>query len=249
MIQMTQITLNQAFPNGLLGEGIFENMIDPPWSDMFTADDLDLQFFAEHGEKLASPIVSKFYVEPTGLTEEVRTRLSNIILKRFMKQWEQKFALLFVTYNPIENYKMVEQGTDRDTGTDTDAATNTETATDTTQSTGTGSSNNTNNTTNGVYGFNSTDSVNSDIISGTGTETNTTESTDTRTSNINRTNENTKTLNLTHSHEFTRSGNIGVTTSQQMIQSEIDLWKWNFLTDVFNDIASVLALSIYKIEI
>ena len=43
-----------------------------------------------------------------------------------------------------------------------------------------------------------------------------------------------------------RSGNIGVTTSQQMIQSERDLWLWNFFQDVvFKDISKVLTLSIY----
>ena len=45
---------------------------------------------------------------------------------------------------------------------------------------------------------------------------------------------------------LTRSGNIGVTTSQQMIQSERDLWLWNFFQDVvFKDISKVLTLSIY----
>lgn len=46
--------------------------------------------------------------------------------------------------------------------------------------------------------------------------------------------------------ELRRSGNIGVTTSQQMIQSEIDLWKWNFFQDVvFKDLAKSLTLSVY----
>ena len=46
--------------------------------------------------------------------------------------------------------------------------------------------------------------------------------------------------------ELHRSGNIGVTTSQQMIQSEIDLWKWNFFQDiVFKDLAKSLTLSVY----
>lgn len=42
-----------------------------------------------------------------------------------------------------------------------------------------------------------------------------------------------------------RSGNIGVTTSQQMLQSEIDLRKWLYYQSVFNDIDSILTLSIY----
>ena len=44
---------------------------------------------------------------------------------------------------------------------------------------------------------------------------------------------------------LTRSGNIGVTTSQQMIQSERDLWQWNFFESVFTDLDYVLTLQIY----
>ena len=44
----------------------------------------------------------------------------------------------------------------------------------------------------------------------------------------------------------TRSGNIGVTTSQQMLQSERELWLWNYFYDcVFPSITKTLALPIY----
>ena len=45
--------------------------------------------------------------------------------------------------------------------------------------------------------------------------------------------------------KLTRSGNIGVTTSQQMLESDIALWKWNFFYDVFKDIDSVFTISTY----
>ena len=62
-----------------------------------------------------------------------------------------------------------------------------------------------------------------------------------------------ETQNLAHSdsgssdttRELTRVGNIGVTTTQQMLESEIELWKWNFFKQVFEDIDSVCCLSIY----
>ena len=45
---------------------------------------------------------------------------------------------------------------------------------------------------------------------------------------------------------LTRSGNIGVTTSQQMIESERQLWLWNFFYKVvFPDVDKVLTLAIY----
>lgn len=46
--------------------------------------------------------------------------------------------------------------------------------------------------------------------------------------------------------ELTRSGNIGVTTSQQMLQSEIDLRKWIFYDTIMTDVDHLLTLSIYE---
>ncbi len=51
--------------------------------------------------------------------------------------------------------------------------------------------------------------------------------------------------NETTTHKLTRSGNIGVTTSQQMIQSERDLWIWNFVDTVCRDLDSVLTCNIW----
>ena len=44
---------------------------------------------------------------------------------------------------------------------------------------------------------------------------------------------------------LTRKGNIGVTTSQQMMESEIELRQYNFIEQMFEDIDSLLTLSIY----
>lgn len=52
----------------------------------------------------------------------------------------------------------------------------------------------------------------------------------------------------TGSRTLTRSGNIGVTTSQQMIESEIALWQWNFFDTVYKDIDTVLTSPKYNIE-
>lgn len=47
-------------------------------------------------------------------------------------------------------------------------------------------------------------------------------------------------------HELTRSGNIGVTTTQQMIESERNLWMWHYFYDiVFPDVDRVLTIQIY----
>lgn len=87
------------------------------------------------------------------------------------------------------------------------------------------------------------------------TETNTIDTTDSTTYNTTEsrtldTSDNTtynSTINETDSgsHSLHRHGNIGVTTSQQMIESEIVLRQKNFFDIVFSDIDRLLTLSIY----
>ena len=73
------------------------------------------------------------------------------------------------------------------------------------------------NSTNAVYGFNSTSVVPSDENAG--------QSTSGRT--------------------LTRSGNIGVTSSMQLLESEISLREYNFVKTMFRDADELLALKIY----
>lgn len=134
----------------------------------------------------------------------------------------------------------------------------------------------TTNTGNTVHGFNSAQGVLADEQVGTQTGTTTTtregtqqtqydlSDTDTGTQKNVREGSNETTYNTTdadtgtqtlldggsdthtRNYELTRSGNIGVTTSQQMVESERSLWMWYFFNDVvFPDIDRVLTLQIY----
>ena len=163
-----------------------------------------------------------------------------------------------------------------DTRTDnlTHGKTGTETRTD--NLTDTTTPNLTTNTNNNVYGFNSSNAVptgtQAQTATGTNTETHTgTEQkqynlseTDTGTQTTVKDGTNETTFNTTdtdtgtqttldggsdthtRNYTLTRSGNIGVTTSQQMIESERALWVWNFFRDVvFPDIDRVLTIQVY----
>ena len=145
-----------------------------------------------------------------------------------------------------------------------------ESATRTPNVTETRTPNTTENQTTGIYGFNSSSASNSDtaqktetgtetkvttgtdansITSGntrteTGTETRGTTGTDTDTGTVTTSDSGRDTTTVTRT--LTRSGNIGVTTSQQMLQSERELWAWNFFNDVvFPAVDHVLTLPIY----
>lgn len=45
--------------------------------------------------------------------------------------------------------------------------------------------------------------------------------------------------------DLTRSGNIGVTTSQQMLSSELELRKYKFYVELMNDIDKIMCLACY----
>lgn len=117
-----------------------------------------------------------------------------------------------------------------------------------------------------IYGFDSaamnpadndnisTDSTrtlsNADTKTLANSETKTLANTDTRTHNDtvteSKTDSTEKENESTTTHELTRSGNIGVTTTQQMLQSERDLWEWNFYNNFLFPCADrVLTLPIY----
>ena len=59
------------------------------------------------------------------------------------------------------------------------------------------------------------------------------------------TGKNSKENTETRVNKHTRSGNIGVTTSQQMLESELELRKYDLLSTVFEDVDTILCLSIY----
>ena len=73
--------------------------------------------------------------------------------------------------------------------------------------------------------------------------------TSTRTDNLAHaeTRSSTRTDNLAHeeSRTLTREGNIGVTTSQQMLESEIALWQYDFFAIVYANLDKVLTIPVY----
>ena len=120
---------------------------------------------------------------------------------------------------------------------------------------------------NSLYGFNSTSGVNSDSQNGTETRNVTDNNTHNDDLKGTRTNEHSENINMskvtaqkndvkdvkdgTHTENgsqdrtLTRHGNIGVTTSQQMLNSEIELWQWDFFNGVFKDIDKILTIQTY----
>lgn len=257
--------LIEVFPEWLSGKGIFSELqsFDVPWKNDDIASDLDMIYFGnKSGNKITSPMIDKI-MEGETLSDGERETLAKAIYVMFGTNWAKEWATLSAEYNPIENYSMTEKMSDDETvmeygrthtRTDNLSHTKTGTETNTPNTTETNTPNLTNATDNAVYGFNSANAVPTGESSMTSTGTNTTTRTGTDTMQYNTTDADTGTQTdadtgsdtHTRNYTLTRSGNVGVTTSQQMLLSERDLWKWNFYNDiVFPDIDRVLTINIY----
>lgn len=165
--------------------------------------------------------------------------------KIYGHSWERLYTSLTAEYNPINNYKMSESGTDTRGNKGTQSTTTTNEHSDTETPDLTRTSNGTNDSRGGLYGFNSAESVPSDTTTGQSTSTDKQSGTVSRTGTESTSNTRTDNLTETTEHMFTREGNIGVTTSQQMIESEIELRKKQFYNIVFHDIINYVCLHVY----
>lgn len=266
MLYDTKFTrVNDVFPGWLSGGGIFSTlqMFSVPWKDENISSALDVEYHGNvSGDKIISPLVETMKYGDT-LTENEKILIATSILTVYGVNWGKQWATRSFEYNPIENYSMQEKMADDKT---VDEYGKTRTRTDNLQHTKTGTEQDAPDLTdttspnlistdeNSLYGFNSSNPVSSDgqTKHETGTNTNTRTGTDTRTYNTTDADTGTQTDNDggsdTHTRNYTlsRSGNIGATTSQQMIESERALWKWNFFHDVvFPDIDRVLTIQIY----
>ena len=236
--------LTDVFPDWLTGGGIFallEMQVNPPWADAINGASLDVEYFGNRsGSKPCAPLIYKL-VEDGKLSDENRDKLVTAVWNRYGKNWTALYQTTIAEYNPIENYNMKELSKLSDTVVNEYGKTNTLNNSREATNTTTLALDTTNE---GAYsGFNTTtplptDSNKSNSDShGTGRETGTesTTSTDGGTDQMKK--------NIMG--EIQRSGNIGVTTSQQLLQSERELWLWNFADSMFSDVDTMLTLAVF----
>lgn len=227
---MMYLRLDDIFSDVITNGGIFTllQILDVPWQDENIAPSLDLLYHGNHGERIISPLVVKLLDTDNELSTENRSKLALTIYNLFSVKWSKLWATLSLEYNPISNYDMEEHETPAEVTSTVRPA---ETTVDSKPAKII--------TEDGISAFNSSDYVDDQktTVSGDpldkGSESLTV---DEAGSNV---------LTVQNERVLTRSGNIGVTTSQQMIQSERDLWKWNFFESVFTDLDYVLTLHIY----
>lgn len=193
---------------------------------IFTSAEMFYYFADKFGER----DFYKYYdTENDGSNTNMVKQASDYIAlygKSHKYEYDKLVDTLSLEYNPIENYSMTEKGTDTRTPniTQTNKGVNTNTV-------GIDTSITTGRTT-----FDKSDSfINDTKTTNTGTNTDTQDINTTVTTAGNE-----KTV-----HEFTRSGNIGVTTAQQMIESERQLAMFSVVDLFVKAIADIILIGVY----
>lgn len=247
---MGLIKLNEVYEDWIEGDGVFSDLasFEVPWAneeDENLVANLNMAYHGSHsGDKNISPIIYKFLKSED---ENTREKLARIIFTMYNDKWSRLWALMELEYNPIENYNMTENETPAETTRTVTPAETTETITPAETTIETMPPRIINEEK--VSAFNSSDYVDRTLSTSEGdADAKGTESIDVDTAGSNKIEVDeagTDVLTVQNPRELTRSGNIGVTTSQQMAQSEIELRKWLYYESVFNDIDNVLTLSIY----
>lgn len=229
-------TVKDAFPHALTGHGLFVSFGTPVWSESFNSAHLDLTFITKYGERIQGAILRHFD-EGEGISDTDVSTLATLIYSHFAAQWEHLYNDMTATYDPIENYNSTETVTEsREIGTSKTQTQETDTSNTEIVDRDTTSSSD-----NEIYGFNSSTASPSDSNTGGGTEDTTTTDTGESDSSFTEIGTHDEDNSITR----TRSGNIGVTTSAQMIEGDINVWKWNYIEGVMNDIANFISLKIY----
>lgn len=259
------------FPQYLDTGAIFTQMVTlgAPWTSEVGKEMDDAYLSMYSGVKTPSKFTVLHSVNGVASVQSI----AKLLWSMYGQSWKRLWDGYNINYSPIDNYNVQEtmartQNNDRGINrtTDTNSSVN-GTAKDTTNMNESvnGSINHghvvqkTGNDTTSVYGFNSQESVPSDVTSATGTDTNsgtdtqtnttdTTGTVDTVTSNTTVgkiTDVTTDTDDETENLQRTKTGNVGQNSYQELLRQEFDLWRWNFFTQVFEDCDKYLVLSVY----
>ena len=204
--------------------------LDSPLSAWLTEDvakDIDRDYYLSHsGDKCIAAMYHRYIEMSKELgetdTKNLKVRLMDEIVGKFADKWNRLYAVITANYSPLENYNMEQAESPNITK---EKKIKSEIVTDRENDI----------TDNDIYGFNSSDSV--------------PQTKSTRNGKITVSADDTKNIETEKESGFrtiTRHGNIGVTTSQQMLLSEVDLRdKVLFLNIIMEDMDSELCLLTY----
>lgn len=247
------MVLRDLFTEWKSGNGIFDLITNPPWESEMDSTSLNIDYFGNHsGAKFASPLVSQLLVDGS-LTSQAKQTLATIIEKKYKSNWSRLWLTNTVNYIPDHNYDMNETRTRETKGTEsqsiTDNGSESNDSKNTQNLTNTVTHGKTQDVQTGKYAFNSTaEEPVEHVATSDGGET-VEKNTGTDSVESSKTMKNERSVDGSDSETETetikRTGNIGVTSSQQLIEEERQLWMWNYFEQVFSDVDKVLTIPFY----
>lgn len=228
-----------------------------PFADDVLGPFIDLIFRMGVGDEEANNLFRLDYADAyTPYTDDQIKQITHLLFKVNFRKYEKLVDVYDAKYNPIENYSMTETMTDIRTpdlqaSTTSTASTSTTSKINQTQTT-TDTPNNYQQTS--VRSVNPYDnsgmrSESQNIVTDSGSRITTTAYSgdpDNATSSSTNTTSATNTGTETTAHTGSRSGNIGVTTSQQMLESELELAaKMDMFKQVELDLAQKIFVGVW----
>lgn len=152
------------------------------------------------------------------------------LAKVYENEYTKKVETLLLEYNPIENYNSSESEEITTANTSTTGNENTTTTTSSTESNSTGEM------------INKISPYDSENFNNNNNQTNTTNSSASETDSTTSTDSGNITANGNTARTLTRKGNIGVTTTQQMIESEFELRSKNLVFEFLEKVSNFILL-------
>lgn len=247
--------IRKALSNFYIDGSIFKYL---PLYGTATPQQMGVAYVLQHsGEKEGTSLLDYYVDENSVLTEAGTRTVANIINTMFKDSWDKKYNALISDYQPLENYHMIENENGDDKTIYGEKIKSMEYgAQNRTESHGSRGGSSTkgeqeNEEENKISAFNSGSYANDSKRNSSegqridGYEDNAYEDEVTTIPYNDRIIEHADEDDKEFSRYLERRGNIGVTTSQQMLESELNLRAYRFFEKMFDDIDSVIALKVY----
>lgn len=218
-----------------------------------------------HGGDLFSKLVLPDGIDKDALTDNILLRsaefealysnpdfFENVIgvwSKKHYHTFDKWVKALSIDYNPLENYDRIEtwNETNKNNGSKTDVVKSSIAASDTTRSNGEISDSTSSDTDNVRSAYNSNQYEPHDASRSSGSSNSNSMNNTTSTSNVSNgsDSETITSDNSENVHNGRIHGNIGVTTSQMMLQSELDIAKFNLIEQITDLFVSEFCILVY----
>lgn len=219
-----------------------------PWYTSY-AKDMSIGWYLQHSwYKTLSPFFeiceAEYDTDPAVESEDFFEAVGSVVRSKFIDKWTRIYEALNAEYDPIETNSGSRGYTNKHTYDITDTGDSSVTYGKKVTDTGKTDTTSTDQTEAGIYGFNSTTAVDSNVSKGNGTRS-TTDNGTTQQSGADSS-ESTKkkqgTETITRSEQFSYRDKSGA----ELTQEEVDLRIKNVFFDiVMNDVDSIVCLNIY----